>query len=405
MPDNPRDMTPDHTVTEVATRYGMLRVPDVAACEVGHALATFGEWAQYEIRFAAGNLSDSARIADVCAFIGTFGMGLAQLIRPDSLCFVEPDAGASALLRDNVARNTATPAVVVDTLRAAHGPYDLIRFGAEPNDRDMHQYQAWLGTSAGALLLPCDESIDSLDRAAALLAAGPSVTYFAFPTFAPDNFNGANGAAEPITYASRLWVARDARPRLDAGLADSGCFIAPIASREDLRAAFWRTPRWAPAHWRAATAREIIAAAARDLLGDDEVTFLSHRVGESYRHDPPPPKRMTLDLRLARAHKTIRSLEALLHHDRARLIEQEQRIDGLLMADASTRARLHTAEVATQRTEAELAETRAALAAIHASTGWRMMVAVTATADRHPALKPVLRALACAARGLRRAVS
>jgi hypothetical protein len=232
MPDNPRDTEADGT--ELVTRYGPIRVPTVDPHPITHALAKFGEGAQYEIRFAAGNLTDGARIADIRAFVGTFGLGLARLITPGNLCFFEPDDGAAAQLRDNVARNA--PAIVIaefdaSTFCAEHGPFDLIRYGDDPINPATDQFRAHLTTGTGALLLPCDESIDSLDLAASLLSDGFTVTYFAFPTFAQDNFNAAEGSDEPVNYESRLWITRGTRPRLDPDLADAGCFVAPITSR------------------------------------------------------------------------------------------------------------------------------------------------------------------------------
>ncbi|RWA52696.1 hypothetical protein AU476_16385 [Cupriavidus sp. UYMSc13B] len=83
---------------EIATRYGVLDTFDSDDL-ICRCLAKYGEWAQYEVQFVADNIAPGCRIADVGAFLGTFGLGLGRLAKPDGLCFVEANAATAALLR------------------------------------------------------------------------------------------------------------------------------------------------------------------------------------------------------------------------------------------------------------------------------------------------------------------
>jgi FkbM family methyltransferase len=110
---------------EIATRYGTLKTHDDDDL-ISRCLAIHGEWAQHESQFVADNLPAESRIADIGAFLGTFGLGLSQLTKVQSLCFVEANAVTAGLLRENVERNASVESRVIESVV---GPFDGTRAG------------------------------------------------------------------------------------------------------------------------------------------------------------------------------------------------------------------------------------------------------------------------------------
>src|SRR5271165_726078 len=100
---------------EIATRYGRLSVADTASDMIGRCLLRYGEWAQLEIRFVASAIrSPTARICDIGAFVGTFGLGLAQLRSLSGLVFVEPNGSVTPMLRTNARLAWGIEPIVVE---------------------------------------------------------------------------------------------------------------------------------------------------------------------------------------------------------------------------------------------------------------------------------------------------
>src|SRR5579884_1925417 len=84
-------------------------------------LRRYGEWAWREAECVAGRLQAGARVLDGGAYLGTFGLGLAQLRRLGHLCFVEANADVVPLLGRNAAGCCHTPHRVFAACLAPRG--------------------------------------------------------------------------------------------------------------------------------------------------------------------------------------------------------------------------------------------------------------------------------------------
>jgi FkbM family methyltransferase len=195
--------------TRIDTRYGPLDVPAGSHDLVSRFLIEAGEWAFDEASFVAACIPDGARVLDLGAFVGTFGLGLSACRRLGMLCAVEANSMVFPLLESNLRRNLASPAVAVAalvtgedllprpgrrdagnlgsssyiadasgdiaiptpeiamslaTLREQHGPFDLIKLDVEGMEREvLLGDSAYLSQGGTALWVECNESARSLD--------------------------------------------------------------------------------------------------------------------------------------------------------------------------------------------------------------------------------------------------
>lgn len=307
----------------VHTRYGELAVPDTEQDVVGRFLKSHGEWGEAETSFIASNLADGARILDVGAFVGTFGLSLSLKRRLDFICFVEPNPSVTPLLKLNVQRNCKVPAVVVDrlvapalfgpptatmvpgnlgsvsfaaaanadvsrqelpfdapktvrlsALRDEFGPLDLIKLDAEGMELDILSDDApALAQTDVTIWAECNETPTALEMAGLLVSLGRPVYYVACPVYLPDNFLHSTDPIFPFACEGALLVHSRA-PILERRLQDAGARLVPIDGRESLRDALWRTPRWAPAEWWGMSLHEIVALATRRSCEQDYASFL-----------------------------------------------------------------------------------------------------------------------------------
>lgn len=306
----------------VETRYGLLNVPDLEEDVVGRFLARYGEWAWDEAVFTASVLQDGARVLDLGAFVGTFGLGLDTLRTLDGLTFVEANPQAFAHLSVNAEALARAPAVAISALvaadgtaaaragrsipgnfgatsfaesalgdvvsappervltlaqlRAGHGPFDLIKLDLEGMEREVLASDgAELSTGRTTLWLECNESHASLDVAAMILDWGLDLYYFAFPSFNPNNLRNDPDPIYPFAYEAGLLAAPRTPPKLEASLVEHACILARIATIGDLEEALWRTPRWGMREWLGAkTTPEFAALAGRSWLGQHRHSFL-----------------------------------------------------------------------------------------------------------------------------------
>jgi FkbM family methyltransferase len=307
-------------LAEVKTRYGVLTTPDIQRDMIGRFLQHYGEWGWDEAGFVASVLSEGARILDVGAFLGTFGLGVARRASVDFVCFVEANTAVTAALACNVQRNSIGTSLVVDALvgdahtqphpgyadtanlgstsfaddaagavtidapaavttlsrlRAEHGPFDLVKLDTEGMELPILQEDAdHLSRGETTLWVECNENSRSLRVAELLLSWGLDVYYFAFPVHNPDNLRGATTSIFPMAYEAGLLAAPKRPPSMDAELAAHRCILQPIWSVEDLRAVMWRTPRWGLPEWEGRGAEQVAALAGRALRGDSYDVFL-----------------------------------------------------------------------------------------------------------------------------------
>ena len=307
-------------MAKVKTRYGVLNVPNVKADLIGRFLQHYGEWAWDEAYFVASILPENARVLDVGAFVGTFGLGLAANRQLNSICFVEANAKVIPFLEDNVQRNATVPCVVreavvlgdagqivlghadpdnlgstsfvataagqleVDApansstlaqLREENGPFDLIKLDTEGLELDILKGDAdFLSKRDVTIWVECNETTASLETADLLLSWGMDVYFFAFPSHNPDNLRGAKKAIFPVAYEAALLAAPKIKPVLDETLRSHACILEPVWSGEDLRKLLWRTPRWGLQEWENEPLPQALALAGRALRGDDFANFL-----------------------------------------------------------------------------------------------------------------------------------
>jgi FkbM family methyltransferase len=297
-----------------------LDVPDGEEDLIGRFLARYGEWAWDEVAFVASVLEAGARVLDVGAYLGTFGLGLGLRQNLASVCYVEVNPQIVPHLRENVRRLKRQPSQVVsalvraDTSRSAigftsagnfgglsfaaeaggepfteapesftslqelrqlYGPFDLVKLDVEGMEYELIRSDAdyfKLGTCK--LWLECNESPASLKIAELLLELQLDVFYFAFPSYNPNNLRNDPDPVFPFAYESGLLAGKGVDPSLDPTLQAHQCLLFPIHSVEDLRAAMWRTPRWGKKEWEAKSANEVAALAGRAMLGQDYERFL-----------------------------------------------------------------------------------------------------------------------------------
>ncbi|MEA1647531.1 FkbM family methyltransferase [Nitrospirillum sp. BR 11164] len=331
-------------VQEVETRYGRLQVVDPENDLISRFLATYGEWGSCETRFVAANLADGAAVADIGAFLGTFGLGVAGLRPLRALCCVEANSSTFPLLHHNIAANkpasleaaVALGAIVgpagdlpgeasmipgnagsfslataaddnrvaipvaahhmtLAALRQEHGPFDLIKIDVEGLELAiLRDDQEFLETCDTTFWLECNEVPGSLDLAEFLLDRGFSLFYFAFPATTADNFKKAEPVDFPYGYEAGLWATRGTAPVMSDNLRVAGCILKPVKSREDLRLALWMTPHWAPATWVGRSHQETVALAAHSLLGERLEDYLVAFVPDGSSRPWSPPLPITL---------------------------------------------------------------------------------------------------------------
>lgn len=362
---------------------------------ISRFLKKYGEWSFCEAQFIAENLTDGARIADVGASMGTFGLGLALLRQLRSLCCVEPNPALYPLLRHNVQVNkplsvgdattvnaTVGPAipdsgamdgvrptmpanqhVTLEALRRGYGPFDLIKISTGGSELAiLREDHAFLRNCPGIFWLDCQETPASLELLQLLLDNGLDVHYFAFPTAARNNFNRVGDADFHLGYKTGLWAARGRPPVMNSQLRAKGCVLKRIGSQEELRQALWLTPRQAPAGLAGHSHEEMVALAGRTLRGETFDDYLATGTAEAQPNDAASAARGTLS-KIERQESQIRTLTEQLAAETEKsaklaalmdAAKSECRASQIVLADERARA-----DALAARLEAALGERRA----------------------------------------------
>jgi FkbM family methyltransferase len=381
----------ENSLSEIATRYGILAVPDDGSDIIVRHLTRYGEWAWNEVCFIASVLPmEGARVLDVGGFVGTFGIGLSQLRNLRSLCFVEANANAARLLEQNVAQIflkkgkkdsglspvvveamvaapdtpllpgyaspnnlgatsflpsgdgkeivTAPPpkrSVTLAALQAEHGDFDLIKLDAEGMELDILRSDTQvLSQGKGTLWIECNEDPRSLELMDYLISRSLDIYYFAFPAHNPENMHHDSTPIFPFAYEAGLLVAPKMPPMLDARLQAQGCILRSVVSVQDLKDALWRTPRWGRREWTGATPEEIVALAGRSLQGESYEKYLQPGVWSPNLPVLDVTTQINTFNHLAQAH--LEELEA----ERRRAIQAEELLAGTSSRELDILARL-----------------------------------------------------------------
>jgi FkbM family methyltransferase len=309
----------ERALHRVMTRYGDLDILDSSHDLISRFLTMYGEWAQNEIAFVAANTRDHSRVADIGAFLGTFGIGLSQVRQLDKICFVDANPTIIPLLKENVGRCATTqydikeaivgassggffgtmssgnagsfsvaqagkgeneagvekitvPAAAKTYLMAEldkeSGPFDLVKIDAEGMESDiLKSSPEYFHSFQGNLWIECNETSGSLDLVDLLHSSGFDIYYYAFPAIAENNYNGKKDREYPFAYEAGLWATKGPAPIVPPSLSEHGCLLKEITSRESLRQALWFTPRWSPEGWGGRSMSEVVALASREVIG------------------------------------------------------------------------------------------------------------------------------------------
>jgi len=305
-------------VTNVETRYGSLAVPELKDDVIGRFLARYGEWAWDEARFVASILPDQdARVLDIGAFVGTFGLGLSRTLDLGFLCAVEANEEVAPLLKENLdlngpvqsavlegvvawpgavvgpgrsvqgnagslsfaevtgpARDQAAPNVpsrvlTLPDLRKEYGPFDLVKLDVEGMELGVLRSDSeFLSLGQTSIWAECNEDPHSLAVAELLLSWGLDLYYFAFPSYNPDNLRGDPEPIFPFAYEAGLLAAPKTVPKLDEEFKEHRCILKRIDSLEDVKDALWRTPRWGYRDWIGLGREELVSLAVHRLRGE-----------------------------------------------------------------------------------------------------------------------------------------
>ncbi|WP_166928827.1 FkbM family methyltransferase [Asaia sp. As-1742] len=307
---------------EINTRYGALKVPVDENDLIARFLVHYGEWAWDEVSFIASVVPEQARVLDIGACFGTFGIGLSLLSDLSEICFVDGNPAVIPCLTENVGRNIKAKATVKEAivgrpglsvsdvhadpenigsasfapdetaapsdLATSHvrslkeiwdekGPFDLIKIDAEGMELsiiDSHARE--LATGKTALWLECNEDERSLALCDRLLSWDLDIYYFAFPSHNPDNFRQEKKVIFPFAYEAGLLVAPSREPVMSDTLRAHGCILKRIETVEMLRSSLWETPRWGYADWQGKSVPELAALAGHALRDENFSEFLRH---------------------------------------------------------------------------------------------------------------------------------
>jgi FkbM family methyltransferase len=362
---------------------------------VGRFLSRYGEWGWDEVGFVASVIPEGARVLDVGAFVGTFGLGLALRRKLDFLCFVEANPAVAPLLRRNVENNAIAPTVVVEAmvaepgalpragygeagnvgsasfvclegarasdpptraitladLRAEHGDFDLVKLDVEGMEYEILLADAaYLSAGDTTLWVECNEDHRSLEVAELMLSWGLDVHYFAFSAHNPNNKRNHPEPIFPLAYEAGLLVAPKSRPCISAELQNHRCIFRSVRTVDDLKNALWRTPRWGMPEWVNANAEELAALAGRALRGEAYETYLAP--GKQAPHIPGK----TVWEKLCAAEKGLITAERLARDRLNELsVERERReqVEGALRtAERLAHERLNELSVERERSDA-----------------------------------------------------
>lgn len=301
------------------TIYGRLAVPDSDQDLITRFLERYGEWGFCETLILSPALRRRPMsVFDIGAFVGTFGLGVAQ-VGVRQLLAVEPNVAAFELLKDNITRlgtspssairaavglggthsashvssesnlgatqwrpvsgpvpADAAPLVTIQELRAQFGDYDLLKLDIEGGETEAIRSDiSWIADRRPLIWAECNEDPQSLELVELLFELGLTVRYFAYPSFRVSNFRGATDHIFFIAYEAALAAGAPADVSiLGEDWAESETLIARfLSSKEDLREALWQTPRWGRQEWAGRPPHEI-AALGREARGEAFEEFL-----------------------------------------------------------------------------------------------------------------------------------
>jgi FkbM family methyltransferase len=321
------------------TRYGAIAAPSSDEDLIVQFLEHYGEWSQLEVEFLSTLLPTRARVLDIGAYLGTFSMGLSQLVDLEFVALVEGNRAVVPLLMRNVDANLRCPHEVVPALAVApdsptvtegwanagnagsasfvgggrnddadglriqpvldrisldelmhrFAPIHLVKLDVEGMENELlRSSRGILSDSTVLIWAECNEAPGSLELAQALLNTQRPLHYCAWPSHNVKNHAGTSSKIFPFAYEAGLLLGGEYSILLSESLEESGCILRRIMTMKDLREALWITPRWAPSEWDSLQRSELAGVASKLLLGKRQETFLCHPQGETHTKNDLP---------------------------------------------------------------------------------------------------------------------
>lgn len=286
----------------------MLTVPEWKDDLVVKTLRMYGEWAFSEQLLLAPMLRSEDNFWDVGAFLGTFGLGVAQLAQkpPAELVSVEPGHELQPFLKENLKANApcrsriapfavgqstgwlkpqgdagtnaggiayensetsegAVPCRPLEDLRAEFGDYDVLKLDVEGMENAAIRGDIeFIKEHRPVIWAECNEHTSSVLLLEALVWLGYEPLYVAFPSFRSQNFNKSQERIYPMAYEAVLLAAMPDRIADFTGKVEGeDVIVRPVTTSYDLRRALWSTPRWSIPEWADMTRPELIALLGR----------------------------------------------------------------------------------------------------------------------------------------------
>jgi FkbM family methyltransferase len=308
------------------TIYGRITTPDWPDDIIVRSLSVLGEWSYLEQQILARLIRAGDVLWDGGAFLGTFGIGVAQIAERTGqplarLVAVEPGAELRPFLADNLQRNVtcghllvacalgavvgrliptdvmagnhgalayhATDQTEEDTarveclplwhLRAQYGRYDILKLDVEGMEVEALKGDfEHIRDHKPVIWAECNEALSSILLLEALVAAGYQPLYLAFPAFRHANFRGQTDLPYPMAYEAVLLAAPpDRLAQLDVTGLGEEIIVKSVTTGWDLRQALWTTPRWAHADWARASRVELVSLLGRMSRGEELGRFLN----------------------------------------------------------------------------------------------------------------------------------
>ncbi|MCA3642507.1 MAG: FkbM family methyltransferase [Methylobacterium sp.] len=308
------------------TIYGRITTPDWPDDIIVRSLSALGEWSYLEQQILARLIRAGDVLWDGGAFLGTFGIGVAQIAERTGqplarLIAVEPGAELRPFLADNLQRNVTCghllvacalgsvvgrlmpadvmvgnhgalsyhatdkaeeDAIGVDCLplwhlRAQYGDYDILKLDVEGMEVDALRGDfEHIRDRKPVIWAECNEAMSSILLLEALVAAGYAPHYLAFPAFRQANFHAQTDLPYPMAYEAALLAAPpDRLAQLDVSGLGEEIIVKSVTTSWDLRQALWATPRWAQPAWTTASRAELIALLGHVTRGESLGAFLN----------------------------------------------------------------------------------------------------------------------------------
>ena len=441
----------------VDTRYGHMVIPDPSQDIIGKHLSEHGEWAEFETQFLSNLIKDGARVTDIGAFIGTFGLSMQNKRKSLKLIFVEANPEIIPLLEENVKRNCHTDYIVIEALigpqefrtpglrdvhnlgsssflasspdpgkvsvpmpqrqwtlrqlQRKYGPFDLIKLDTEGMELPILADEIEIiKQNSTNLWIECNEQERNLDLAEFLLSTGRDVYYFAFPSFNPGNFHHNQKPIFPFAYEAGMLVS-SVEPYLPPALTDAGCILCKINSKEDLNDVLLRTPRWAPREWWNLTREQVVGLVTHDIEKLHIALATAHSRLEERKQYMIARESQLRCAEQARRRAEVLAAERLAAIEAEKIARQGIELIAahrlaLLCAERDLRKEADDARMIAEALHAAaLRDHQAAeemIAAIMSSTTWRVTSPLRALLSQTPRIRRLIRLFAGAARRLRR---